>query len=84
MRTEIEYSPAYTMLTLELSSGESVKAEPGAMVAQQDVEMTTGMGGGGLMGRPEAHGRRRVVLREYLHLPRPRQRLGESLAARAG
>ena len=50
MRTEIEYSPAYTMLTLELSSGESVKAEPGAMVAQQDVEMTTGMGGGGLLG----------------------------------
>ncbi|MDE2767493.1 MAG: TIGR00266 family protein [Chloroflexota bacterium] len=50
MRTEIEYNPAYTMLTLELSSGESVKAEPGAMVAQQDVEMTTGMGSGGVFG----------------------------------
>lgn len=50
MRSNIEFSPAYTMLTLELSPGESFKAEPGAMVAQKGVEMQTGMGGGGLFG----------------------------------
>ena len=47
MKTTIEFSPSYTMLTAELSAGESIKAEPGAMVAQQDVTMKTGMGGGG-------------------------------------
>ena len=50
MKSSIEFSPAYTMLTLELSPGESFKAEPGAMVAQKGVEMQTGMGGGGLFG----------------------------------
>ncbi len=50
MRSDIEFSPAYTMLTLHLDPGESVKAEPGAMVAQKGVEMETGMGGGGLFG----------------------------------
>ena len=47
MQTTIEFSPSYTMLTAELSPGESIKAEPGAMAAQQGVEMRTGMGGGG-------------------------------------
>ncbi len=50
MKSTIEFSPSYTMLTLELAAGESFKAEPGAMVAQQGVEMQTGMGGGGLFG----------------------------------
>ena len=50
MNSTIEFSPAYTMLTVELSPGESIKAEPGAMAAQQGVEMKTGMGGGGLFG----------------------------------
>ena len=50
MKSTIEFSPAYTMLTLQLDPGESFKAEPGAMVAQQGVEMQTGMGGGGLFG----------------------------------
>ena len=50
MKSTVEFSPAYTMLTLELSPGESFKAEPGAMVAQQGVEMQTGMGGSGLFG----------------------------------
>ena len=50
MKSTIEFSPAYTMLTLHLDPGERVKAEPGAMVAQQGVEMETGMGGGGLFG----------------------------------
>ena len=50
MRPTIEYSPSYTLLTMEFSAGESIKAEPGAMVAQQGMEMKTGMGGGGLFG----------------------------------
>ena len=50
MKSTIEFSPSYTMLTLELAPGERFKAEPGAMVAQKGVEMETGMGGGGLFG----------------------------------
>ena len=50
MKSTIEFSPAYTMLTLDLAPGERVKAEPGAMVAQQGVEMETGMGGSSLFG----------------------------------
>ena len=50
MRTSLEFNPSYAMLTVELNGGESIKAETGAMVAQQDVEMKTGMGGGGLFG----------------------------------
>ena len=48
MKTEIEFSPSYSLLTARLESGEMIRAEPGAMVAQQDVEMETGVGGGGL------------------------------------
>ena len=51
MQANVEFDPSYSLLTIDLASGESVKAEPGAMVAQQGVEMTTGMGGsGGLFG----------------------------------
>ena len=50
MRSDIEFSPSYTMLTVHLDPGEKIKAETGAMVAQQGVEMQTGMGGGGLFG----------------------------------
>ena len=50
MRSDIEFSPSYTMLTIQLDPGEKIKAETGAMVAQQGVEMQTGMGGGGLFG----------------------------------
>ena len=46
MKTEIEFSPSYSLLTVRLEPGETVRAEPGAMVAQQDVEMQTGVGGG--------------------------------------
>ena len=46
MQTSIEFNPSYSLLTVELSAGESIKAEPGAMVAQQDVDMSTGMRGG--------------------------------------
>ena len=50
MRTQVEFDPSYAMLTVVLEPGESVKAEPGAMVAQQDVEMKTGSAGGGIFG----------------------------------
>ena len=46
MKTEIEFSPSYSLLTVRLEPGETIRAEPGAMVAQQDVEMQTGVGGG--------------------------------------
>ncbi|MCE2500732.1 MAG: TIGR00266 family protein [Dehalococcoidia bacterium] len=47
MRTTVEFNPSYSLLTIDLDAGESIKAEPGAMVAQQGVDMRTGMGGGG-------------------------------------
>ena len=50
MQAEMEFTPSYSLLTVRLSPGESVKAETGAMVAQQGVSMKTGMGGGGLFG----------------------------------
>ena len=50
MQTIIEYDPSYALLTVALDPGESIKAEPGAMVAQQDVQMKTGSAGGGIFG----------------------------------
>ena len=50
MNTTIEFNPSYSMLTFDLGPGESIKAEPGSMVAQQGVEMKTGSGGGGIFG----------------------------------
>ena len=50
MRTKIEFSPSYSMLTAELEPDEAIKAEPGAMVAQAGVDMTTGKGGGNIIG----------------------------------
>lgn len=50
MQTVVEYDPSYAMLTVVLAPGESIKAEPGAMVAQQGVELKTGSAGGGVFG----------------------------------
>ena len=50
MRTTIEFDPSYALLTVDLDPGESIKAEPEAMVAQQGVQMKTGSGGGGIFG----------------------------------
>ena len=50
MRTVVEFDPSYSMLTVVLEPGESIKAEPGAMVAQQGVEMETSSGGRGVFG----------------------------------
>ena len=50
MQTVVEFAPSYAMLTVVLEPGESIKAEPGAMVAQQGVEMKTGSSGRGIFG----------------------------------
>lgn len=50
MDYHIDFRPSYSLLTVRLEAGESVQAEPGAMVAQQDVRMSTGVPGGGLAG----------------------------------
>lgn len=50
MQTVVEFAPSYAMLTVVLDPGESIKAEPGAMVAQQGVDMKTGSSGGGIFG----------------------------------
>ena len=50
MKTTVEFDPSYAMLTVDLAPGESIKAEPGAMVLQHGVDMATGAGGGGLFG----------------------------------
>jgi uncharacterized protein (TIGR00266 family) len=50
MQTSIEFNPSYSLLTVQFTAGESIKVEPGAMVAQQGMDMKTGMGGGGLFG----------------------------------
>ena len=50
MNTEIEFSPSYSLLTVYLEPGESVTAEPGAMVALLDVELQTEGSGAGIVG----------------------------------
>ena len=50
MHAKVEFEPSYSLLTIELAPGESIKAETGAMVAQAGVGMKTGMSGGGLFG----------------------------------
>lgn len=50
MQADMEFTPSYSLLTINLMPGEAIKAETGAMVAQQGVAMKTGMGGGGLFG----------------------------------
>ena len=47
MRTSIEFDPSYSLLTVELDPGESIKAETGAMVAQAGVDMKPGWAGAG-------------------------------------
>ena len=63
MKSNVEFNPSYSLLTIELEPGESIKAETGAMVAQAGVGMKTGMGGGGLFG-----GLRRMVSGESFFL----------------
>ena len=50
MEATIEFSPTYSLLNVLLDAGETVRAEPGAMVAQRGVTMRTGAGGSGFGG----------------------------------
>ena len=51
MDMDYEFGPAFTLLTANLGPGESIKVEPGAMVAQSfGLDMQTGMSGGGGIG----------------------------------
>ena len=50
MRTSIHSHPAYSTLIADLTQGEAIKAEPGAMVAQQNVTLATGASGGMFKG----------------------------------
>ena len=46
MKTNILFSPAYATLSVDLGPGESINAEPGAMVHQSNVDLHTGAPGG--------------------------------------
>ena len=51
MDLDYEFRPAFTLMTANLGPGESIKVEPGAMVAQSyGLDMQTGMSGGGGVG----------------------------------
>ena len=50
MRAEIEFSPGFSLLSVHLEPGEEVRAEPGAMVAQQGVDLRTRVAGGAARG----------------------------------
>lgn len=51
MKHEVLFRPSYSLLKLELGSGESISAEPGAMVSMSDgVEIETKTGGKGFLG----------------------------------
>ena len=47
MDISYDFKPTFTLMTANLEPGESIKVEPGAMVAQSfDLSIKTGMGGG--------------------------------------
>jgi uncharacterized protein (TIGR00266 family) len=51
MQHQIDFGPAYSLATLKLDAGESVKTEAGAMVTMgPGLEIQTGTGGGGILG----------------------------------
>ncbi len=67
MRTSIEFDPSYSLLTVELDPGESIKAETGAMVAQAGVDMKNRDGRRRVVRRDPQNDRRGVFLPEHLH-----------------
>ena len=53
MQIEIKYGPSYALCVCQLAAGETVVAEPGAMVSMSsniEIETTKPAGGGGLLG----------------------------------
>ena len=51
MKVTTEFAPAYSFLTMELDEGEAIRVEPGAMATQQNLDLQTGMSGGGFFGK---------------------------------
>lgn len=69
MDVQIEFDSSFPLLTISLDRGESVTAEPGAMVAQQGVKFRSGMGGQGQgFFRGLARGIKRMVSGESFFL----------------
>lgn len=50
MKTEILARPGFSALRVQLEAGESVKAEPGAMMAHRSVRMDTGVATSSIFG----------------------------------
>ena len=76
MEYEILHRPSYALLNLQLSAGEDVSAEAGAMVSMSSgIEIETSMRGGLFGGLKR---KRRVVLHQYVQ--RPAGRRGELCA----
>lgn len=73
MRTEITFNPAYATLTAHLQPGESIKAEPGAMVAQVNVELSTSAPGGILKGLRRMLGRESFFINTFTAANSPSQ-----------
>ena len=38
MQATVEFDPSYSLLTIDLTAGEAIKAEPGAMVAHRESQ----------------------------------------------
>ena len=55
MRDLIEFGPSFSVLTVHLDEGESVRPEPGAMIAHSGVSMTTGKSAKGFLGSLKKH-----------------------------
>ena len=58
MQAQVLFAPAYATLSVDLDPGESIRAEPGAMVHQSNVHLHTGTPGG------FAKGLRRLLAKE--------------------
>lgn len=54
MQERIDFQPSYSLLTLQMQGGETIKAEPGAMVAFSNVQIETKAQGGIFKGLKRA------------------------------
>ncbi len=70
MKPIIEFNSSYALLTLELEPGESIKAEPGAMVAQEGVELHTSGRGGLFKGFQQILGGESFFINTFTARPR--------------
>ena len=80
MKTAVEFSPSYSLLAVKLEPGETVRAEPGAMVAHQDVRIRTGLGGAVFGAARLMLGGESFLMNSFSGAPPP-GRLGDAGAA---